>query len=40
MSKGKSSRKEGKKQPQKTAKEKRMAKHAKKESRGLLDNIK
>ncbi|ABV35195.1 conserved hypothetical protein [Shewanella sediminis HAW-EB3] len=40
MSKGKSIRKEGKKQPQKTAKEKRMAKHAKKESRGLLDNVK
>jgi|GEM_PF-834665 len=40
MSKGKNSRKEGKKQPLKTAKEKRSAKHAKKDTRGLMDNIK
>ncbi|WP_299790341.1 hypothetical protein [uncultured Shewanella sp.] len=40
MSKGKNIRKEGKKQPQKTAKEKRMAKRVKKSSPGLLDNVK
>lgn len=40
MSKEQKNRKEGKKQPLKTAKEKRVAKHAKKATKGLLDNVK
>jgi hypothetical protein len=40
MSKEHKNGKESKKQPLKTAKEKRNEKHAKKATKGLLDNIK
>ncbi|GIU24035.1 hypothetical protein [Shewanella colwelliana] len=40
MSKEHRQGREGKKQPLKTAKEKRNEKHAKKVTKGLLDNIK